>query len=605
MATLAVACSKDATGEEDTTTPLNGADVADTFVPVSFSVSGQQMFDLTRSLTSVDAFDADEEIKVWVKPYGAANYIDYDYTTKTNGSTKVDLTPPATPPYFPANEPSTVEAYAYYPATAATTFSVMDDQTTTASYKASDLMFAKNRTISKGAGKEELEMKHQMAQITASVQAGSGLNIIGVTVKAKKSVTFTPEGDKPTETVGDMGFITALNEAGTGYILLPPQEVEGVTINVITGEGTDAETARYVLHSNSSLDSIKAGCTYGIELKVTANQIGTTSFINDWNHLGTVTITPSGNLVVVPQNVDNIKYTGGPHEPAVLIYKNGNPVADQSKYSLQYVSNVNAGQAFVIVTGDPNDDELKGDIGIATFMINKADGEISYTENAVAKTYGDAPFTHPLTKTTDSDGTVTYNSSNQTVATVNSVTGQVTILKAGTTTITATVADGANWHYATPTASYTLTVNKAAGSISFANATPSVTWSATGPYTYSQTATIVGDGTVSYAIGDVNNCGATIDGHTITFTESGSVKVTATVTDGECYTYATKTVNYLLTVNKATGYVVLQASSGSVRAGQSTTITVSSSHGGHLSAAATSGSTGRVPDISTGPTERT
>jgi hypothetical protein len=60
-------------------------------------------------------------------------------------------------------------------------------------------------------------------------------------------------------------------------------------------------------------------------------------------------------------------------------------------------------------------------------------------------------------------------------------------------------------------------------------------------------------------------------------------------------------VNYLLTVNKATGSVVLQANSGSVRAGQSTTITVSSSHGGVLTAAATSGSTNRVPTI-TGPT---
>ena len=54
--------------------------------------------------------------------------------------------------------------------------------------------------------------------------------------------------------------------------------------------------------------------------------------------------------------------------------------------------------------------------------------------------YGDAPFTHALASSGTGLGTVTYYSGDTSIATVNSSTGEVTILKAGTLTITATKA---------------------------------------------------------------------------------------------------------------------------------------------------------------------
>ena len=57
--------------------------------------------------------------------------------------------------------------------------------------------------------------------------------------------------------------------------------------------------------------------------------------------------------------------------------------------------------------------------------IAKAAGVISFAESSVSKTYGDADFTNTLTNT--GDGTVTYTSYNESVATVNSETGLVTI----------------------------------------------------------------------------------------------------------------------------------------------------------------------------------
>ena len=89
----------------------------------------------------------------------------------------------------------------------------------------------------------------------------------------------------------------------------------------------------------------------------------------------------------------------------------------------------------------------------------KQAGSISFTTASVSKTTADAAFTNTLTKT--GDGTVTYASSKETVATVNATTGEVTIKGAGETTITATVADSDTYTYAIKTASYTLTVTQA------------------------------------------------------------------------------------------------------------------------------------------------
>jgi uncharacterized protein YjdB len=70
-------------------------------------------------------------------------------------------------------------------------------------------------------------------------------------------------------------------------------------------------------------------------------------------------------------------------------------------------------------------------------------------------------FTHTLNIV--GDGTVTYESSNKEVATVDAKTGQVKTLAPGKTVITATVADGKNYTYAVITAQYTLEVDTTVG----------------------------------------------------------------------------------------------------------------------------------------------
>lgn len=87
----------------------------------------------------------------------------------------------------------------------------------------------------------------------------------------------------------------------------------------------------------------------------------------------------------------------------------------------------------------------------------RSEASISYEKTAVVKSNPDQPFTNDLTNTGEGNETVTYVSSDPTVATVDE-NGQVTVLKAGTTRITATVQDGVNFAYSEHDAYYDLTV---------------------------------------------------------------------------------------------------------------------------------------------------
>ena len=613
MASL-FACSENIE-EEQATIPTN-IDVVDDLVPVQFSVSDQRVIDFTRASTSIISFDASETVKVFVKPDGASNYTDYDYTTAAAGQS-VNLTAPATPPYYPPGASTTVEAYAYYPSTASTSFSVQSDQTSDAAYKLSDLMYADNRTVTKGAtdGHDHLAMAHQMAQlaITAQAQAGSGISISRVEVIAKTDVTFDPDptATNRVTTTGSAGTIIALNGAGTGYVVIPPQIINGVVIKVVTGAGTADLIATYAFTGTGNFES---GNSYAIDLSVSPDQLGFTTAINNWNGVGSVNVTPAGNLTISAINAQ--EYTGSALTPSFTV-KKGDETVDPSLYDVTWVNNVNAGKAYIIVAGKGTQE---GAVGMASFTITPANGKIEYAVTSVSEPYGTLPFTHPLSNHDtrpgqtgqSADGEVTYVSSDPTVATVNPASGEVTLLKAGTTRITATATNGANYVYSVSqgdnTAYYDLTVTRAPATISFGYPTPTEPWT-TG--TYTQTVTDTGDattnGTVTYsvpAINDANNtCGATINSSTgeVTFTKSGSVVVTATVASAntDCYTYSSTTASYTLNVTKIDHPLTLSATSGSVGAGSNATITVYDCHDASLlSAAATAGNTIRVGSIS-------
>ena len=116
-------------------------------------------------------------------------------------------------------------------------------------------------------------------------------------------------------------------------------------------------------------------------------------------------------------------------------------------------SNIGTYTVYYKVTA-PNYNDYTGQ---ATVTIGKASGYVYYPTRQVNKTYGDASFVNEVVFT--GDGTMSYASSKESVATVDAATGLVTIKGVGTTTIWATMSEGesyqGDWH------SYTLTVGKA------------------------------------------------------------------------------------------------------------------------------------------------
>lgn len=136
------------------------------------------------------------------------------------------------------------------------------------------------------------------------------------------------------------------------------------------------------------------------------------------------------------------------------------------------------------------------------FIITQAKQQLRYAAANVTKTYGDAAFVNALTED-KVVGAVTYNSSAPAVAAVDAA-GNVTIVGAGTATITASAA--ATKNYAAATAAYTLTVEQKPVSVSGITAADKVY-----------------DGTTAAAL----DCGKAVitgglDGDTLTVTAGGA-----------------------------------------------------------------------------------
>ena len=133
-----------------------------------------------------------------------------------------------------------------------------------------------------------------------------------------------------------------------------------------------------------------------------------------------------------------------------------------SSYGTMLCNNSANSERFTTYTSSPSATMIQANLYMeyssGTTPVTKQDVTMSFTPATATATMGQS-FTAPTLSTTPSGLTVSYSSSNTNVATVNSSTGAVTLVAAGSTTITATFAG--NDSYNSGTASYTLTVNAA------------------------------------------------------------------------------------------------------------------------------------------------
>ena len=192
-------------------------------------------------------------------------------------------------------------------------------------------------------------------------------------------------------------------------------------------------------------------------------------------------------------------------------------------------------------------------VGAATGNYAGAESQYTLTVTAATPTFAysaataSAVFGQTATLPTLSNPnnlTVTYTSSKPAVATVNTQ-GEVTIVGAGTTTITATGA--ATGNYGAATASYELTVAQGAAGLSYPEGT-------------SVTATVGDNNVVKPTLNNPNELPvtwssdnesvATVDAEgNVTIVGPGTAHITATYTAGEDSNYATGSATYTITVN--------------------------------------------------------
>ena len=422
----------------------------------------------TRSGANIQTsnFDADENINAYFSITGGdpiGNTPTLLTTSAADGSGKNRLTPDVQP-YYPST--GTVDIYALYPATvtsASTSFSVQADQTATADYKKSDLMWASKTAQAKTEEDVNLQFAHKMAKISIDVTGAEGVTIKNVkltnTVReialtgiatssralgALASPSQATEKEILVATTSETGGVESLS----GSVLFPPQAIAADFIEVETNYGTT---------KFSTSKTFNGGTEYKASLTITRQLIGFTSTITDWTaDQGTIAVPPGSSAGLKIADIAPQPFTGSEIEPTLNITYDLNSqhytLVKDKDYELTFFNNVNIGTATIIINGKA--DPAKGDDGkiiaklraIKSFSISAATGRISYPNNNAKKTVEyqyNTMVDNPL-ELNGGDGTLTFESTDPTVAKV-SERGRVTILKAGNTIIKAHMAADGNY----------------------------------------------------------------------------------------------------------------------------------------------------------------
>ena len=202
------------------------------------------------------------------------------------------------------------------------------------------------------------------------------------------------------------------------------------------------------------------------------------------------------------------------------------------------------GETTIIASQAGNADYLAAATVTRTLTVNKRAQTITFEELPV-KTYEDLPFT--LSATSNEGLTVSYQSINTEVATINGAT--LTIVGAGTTEIIAS-QEGDATHYAAAPVTRTLTVNRRAQTITMGAFEPRVYGDA--PIELNQYT----DKNLEIVYTSDNEAVASVSGHTVTIKHPGMATITANQGGTKNYLPATE-VKQVLTVQKAMQQITL------------------------------------------------
>lgn len=246
-------------------TPVAGPDVPDNPEPLKIPITLST--DIWSKATD-SGFEVNDKVGIYTVNYvnGAAgdlvssgNHLD-NVSFTYNGS----LWNPAVPVYW-KDETTPADFYCYYPYTAsvadvsALAFSVKEDQSTLANYKASELLWGKTEGAEPSADPVNITTRHAMSNLVIYVAPGTGYT--DETLAAEplsvsiSSVMTSAKIDLATGKVsatGASGTVTPYKENGYWRALVVPQDIVGAElVKVTVGEKT------YTLNQTVKFESNK------------------------------------------------------------------------------------------------------------------------------------------------------------------------------------------------------------------------------------------------------------------------------------------------------------------------------------------------------------
>lgn len=321
--------------------------------------------------------------------------------------------------------------------------------------KIDDVTYNDGNITYAGQNREDVTYTYKVVNhFNVALEDGNHYNIKGVVTRYNNTIEFYPTAATLAKQAPELSFSPASVSVYEGVQDFPEPELtapEGVTVQSYTSnnpavitvdnEGTvsivGVGTAVITATTAENEYYLSGTATYDVEIK--AKEAAGLSFDK-----------PSVNATFGDQNVEEptLTYPAG----LTVTYSCVPDTVATVDPATGEVAIVGAGTATVTATTEGDESHNGGSVSY-TLVVAKANATMSFSPNSVTIVEGQA-FTAP-TLTNEANLAVTYESSNNNVATVDN-NGNVTIVGVGETTITATGAPNDNYNgtYAT----YTITV---------------------------------------------------------------------------------------------------------------------------------------------------
>ena len=347
--------------------------------------------------------------------------------------------------------------------------------------------------------------------------------------KAASSATTVPTANTLTYTGSAQALVTA--GAASGGTMQYSLDNQTFAETVPTGTNVGSYTVYYKVVGDANHENAEGGQVVVAIAKADA----TVTFASR---------TASGKM---GEAFTAPKVTTSPAD-LTLSYTSSNTKVATVDASTGTVTLVSAGETTITASfaGNDNYNAANDSYMLTVAKADAVNSDLSFASATATATYGDATITSP-TLNNPHQLPLTWSSSNEGVATVNA-SGVVTIVGAGETVISAAFAG--DEAYIANTISYTLSVNKADATVTFASKTASGKMGEA--FTAPKVTTSPADLTLAYT--SSNTKVATVDSSTgaVTLVSAGETNITATFAGNDNYNSASDSYTLVIEASDPT-----------------------------------------------------